>query len=294
MLEINNLSKRYGNKVAVDAISFTVSQGEVFGLLGRNGAGKTTTIKMMLGLVSADAGSVQWNYQKGLKNVSFGYLPEERGLYPKVKVVDQLTYFAKLEGMSKSEIKKSVDYWIERFDIGEYRNKLAGDLSKGNQQKVQLIATLLHNPKLIILDEPFSGLDPVNVNILTDVIIEERQKGKVIIMSSHQMDQVEKFCKNVILMRGGQSVISGDLSSVKDSYGMMNMAITGDTRNLVSFFSSKNLPYQQEEKRVILTLPKKENPLQILEQLKQDGIEVNEFTYLQPSLHQIFIDKVGS
>jgi ABC-2 type transport system ATP-binding protein len=294
VLEINRLSKQYNGKFAVQSLSFTVSPGEVFGLLGRNGAGKTTTIKMMLGLVSPDEGSVHWKNKPGLGHVSYGYLPEERGLYPKTKVVDQLIYFAKLEGMGKNDIKKNIDYWIERFDIGQYRNKLAGDLSKGNQQKVQLVATLLHNPELIILDEPFSGLDPVNTNLLTEVILEEKEKGKVIIMSSHQMDQVEKFCKQVVLMKEGQAVITGDLSAVKDSYGMMYLSLFGDVSTLASFCSANKYAYEQEAKRVIVSLKNDQDPLSILSHLKQEGVEVSEVTYLQPTLHQIFVDKVGS
>ena len=213
MLEVKGLTKRYGEKTAVDQLSFSVSAGEVFGLLGRNGAGKTTTIKMMLGLITPEEGSVFWKNKKGLKDASFGYLPEERGLYPKAKVGDQLSYFARLEGMDKSTIKKNVDYWLDRFDIAMYKNKMAGDLSKGNQQKVQLVATLLHNPDLLILDEPFSGLDPVNTNLLTEVILEEKQKGKVIIMSSHQMEQVEKFCKEVVILKDGQAYVSRGVRS---------------------------------------------------------------------------------
>ena len=294
MLDIMNLSKKYGEKVAVDSLSFTVSPGEVFGLLGRNGAGKTTTIKMMLGLVAPDSGSVTWKNQKGLRHASYGYLPEERGLYPKTKVSDQLTYFAKLEGMGRNDIKKSIDYWIERFDIGEYKNKLAGDLSKGNQQKVQLVATLLHNPDLIILDEPFSGLDPVNTNLLTEVILEEKEKGKVIIMSSHQMDQVEKFCKDVVLMKGGKAIISGELAAVKESYGMMNLSLYGNVPVLARFCNDYKYPYEEEAKRIVVSLKKDQDPLAILSHLKQEGVAVSEVTYLQPTLHQIFIDKVGS
>ncbi|MEH7883892.1 ATP-binding cassette domain-containing protein [Bacillus sp. JJ1609] len=294
MLEIKNLSKQYSGKIAVDSLSFSVSPGEVFGLLGRNGAGKTTTIKMMLGLVAPDGGTVKWNHKNGLGHVSYGYLPEERGLYPKTKVIDQLTYFAKLEGLGKKEIKKSIDYWIDRFDIGQYRNKLAGDLSKGNQQKVQLVATLLHNPELIILDEPFSGLDPVNTNLLTEVILEEKEKGKVIIMSSHQMDQVEKFCKQVVLMKEGKAIISGDLTTVKNSYGMMYLSLFGEVSRLVTFCSANGHSYEQDGKRVIVSLEQDQDPLAILTRLKQEGVDVNEVTYLQPTLHQIFVDKVGS
>ncbi|MBY0148044.1 ABC transporter ATP-binding protein [Neobacillus niacini] len=294
MLKVENLTKKYGEKHAVEHLSFSVSTGEVFGLLGRNGAGKTTTIKMMLGLVTPDEGSVMWKSQKGLKGASFGYLPEERGLYPKAKVADQLSYFARLEGMEKSIIKRSVDYWLDRFDIAMYRNKMAGDLSKGNQQKVQLAATLLHNPDLIILDEPFSGLDPVNTNLLTQVILEEKQKGKVIIMSSHQMEQVEKFCKEVVLMKDGQALLAGDLETIKNSYGLMYLSLYGDVDKLISFCQEQEYPFEQEEKRIIVPLKSDQEPLTVLTQLKNENIEVSEVTYLQPTLHQIFVEKVGS
>lgn len=294
MLKVENLTKRYGEKYAVEHLSFSVSTGEVFGLLGRNGAGKTTTIKMMLGLVTLDEGSVMWKNQKGLKGASFGYLPEERGLYPKAKVVDQLSYFARLEGMNKQSIRKSVDFWLDRFDIAMYSNKMAGDLSKGNQQKVQLVATLLHNPDLIILDEPFSGLVPVNTNLLTEVILEEKQKGKVIIMSSHQMEQVEKFCKEVVLMKDGQVLLAGDLVAIKNSYGLMYLSLYGDIDKLISFCQVQGYSFEQEEKRIIIPLKKEEEPLTVLSQLKNKDIKINEVTYLQPTLHQIFVEKVGS
>ncbi|TDL62974.1 ATP-binding cassette domain-containing protein [Rhodococcus qingshengii] len=294
LLKVENLTKRYGEKNAVEHLSFSVSTGEVFGLLGRNGAGKTTTIKMMLGLVTPDEGSVMWKNQKGLKGASFGYLPEERGLYPKAKVVDQLSYFARLEGMNKQSIRKSVDFWLDRFDIAMYSNKMAGDLSKGNQQKVQLVATLLHNPDLIILDEPFSGLDPVNTNLLTEVILEEKQKGKVIIMSSHQMEQVEKFCKEVVLMKDGQVLLAGDLEAIKNSYGLMYLSLNSDIDKLISFRQVQGYSFEQEEKRIIIPLKKEEEPLTVLSQLKNKDIKINEVTYLQPTLHQIFVEKVGS
>lgn len=294
LLEVENISKMYGEKKAVDHLSFTVAQGDVLGLLGRNGAGKTTTIKMLLGLVSPDSGKVMWNKGNGLQGVSFGYLPEERGLYPKTKVYDQLHYFGRLEGLDRQSIKKKIEYWLDRFDISNYKNMLAGDLSKGNQQKVQLVATLLHNPELIILDEPFSGLDPVNTNVLTEVILEEKQKGKVIIMSSHQMDQVEKFCKEVILMKDGQVLVGGELETLKESYGIMNLSLYGNVNELINFCRKHHYTYQNEGKHVILALPKKKNYLLILEQLKEENINVSEITYLKPTLHQIFVEKVGS
>ncbi|UII56618.1 ATP-binding cassette domain-containing protein [Cytobacillus spongiae] len=294
MLEVHSLTKNYGEKVAVDGLSFKVEPGEVFGLLGRNGAGKTTTIKMMLGLVTPNQGQVEWEKKKGLNHVSFGYLPEERGLYPKTKVMEQLMYFGKLEGMKKSEIKQSVEYWMDRFDIMMYKDKLAGDLSKGNQQKVQLAATLLHNPDLIILDEPFSGLDPVNTNLLTEVILEEKQKGKVIIMSSHQMDQVEKFCKQVVLMKDGKALIAGELAAVKESYGLMYLSLFGDVRTLSEFATKHGYTFQEDGKRIILSLTNEDDHLRVLSQAVEAGVHVSEVTYLQPTLHQIFIDKVGS
>ena len=198
-LKVEKVTKHFGEKLAVDNITFEMSKPGVFGLLGTNGAGKTTTIRMMLGMLKKDSGEITWNGKPvERKNVNFGYLPEERGIYPKTKIYEQLIYFAELKGLKKEEACKEIDYWMGRLKVEEYKNMLAEKLSKGNQQKVQFITSILHNPELIVLDEPFSGLDPVNSELLKGVILELVEKGKYIIMSSHQMSSIEEFCSDII------------------------------------------------------------------------------------------------
>ena len=207
-LKIENVSKRYGEKVAVDNISLEMNEPGVFGLLGTNGAGKTTTIRMLLGILKKDSGEITWNGKEvKRKNVNFGYLPEERGIYPKVKIFDQLVYFAELKGMKKQQAKEEINYWMGRLKVEEYKEMLAEKLSKGNQQKIQFITAILNNPELIVLDEPFSGLDPVNTELLKDVILELVKKGKYIIMSSHQMSSIEEFCSDVVIINRGKTVL---------------------------------------------------------------------------------------
>ena len=218
-LVVKNVSKFFGEKTAVDNISFEITKPGVFGLLGTNGAGKTTTIRMMLGIIKKSKGSITWNGKEvEQKNVRFGYLPEERGLYPKTKIYDQLFYFATLKGMSKQEANTAIDYWLKRLEAEEYKNMLAEKLSKGNQQKIQFIASIINEPELIVLDEPFSGLDPVNTKLLKDVILELVQKGKYIVMSSHQMSSIEEFCTDLVILNRGKTVLQGNLEGIKNSY----------------------------------------------------------------------------
>ncbi len=215
-LQIQNLTKQFGESKAVNSLQISLPKGEVLGLLGRNGAGKTTTIKMLLGLLTPNEGSITWDGKPfGTSGVTIGYLPEERGLYTKSRVIDQLRYFGRLEGMTKKEVDLAIDHWLDRLAIPEYKFKTAGELSKGNQQKIQLIAALLHNPELLILDEPFSGLDPVNAGMLASIIEEQVQSGKTIILSSHRMEQVEAFCQHVCILKKGEAVVKGQLSDIK-------------------------------------------------------------------------------
>ena len=218
-LKVKNVSKNYGDKLAVDNISFEMSKPGVFGLLGTNGAGKTTTIRMILGILKKDSGEITWNEKTvERKNVNFGYLPEERGIYPKTKIYDQLIYFAELKGMKKEEACKEIDYWLGRLKVDEYKNMQAEKLSKGNQQKIQFITAILNNPELIVLDEPFSGLDPVNTELLKEVMVELEKKGKYIIMSSHQMSSIEEFCSDIVIINRGKTVLKGNLKEIKNSY----------------------------------------------------------------------------
>ncbi|WP_409300037.1 ABC transporter ATP-binding protein [Peribacillus sp. SCS-155] len=290
-LSIKNLTKAFGENVAVNNVSFSLHQGEVLGLLGRNGAGKTTTLKMLLELIPKDRGEITWKgkpYQR--KNISIGYLPEERGLYPKSKINEQLTYFAKLEGMAASVISKEIDRWLERFEATEYKNKLASELSKGNQQKIQLIGTLLHNPEMIILDEPFSGLDPVNANLLSDVIREEMSKGKTIILSSHQMNQIETFCDNIVMIKKGNIIENGKLDDIKEAYGYKNLRIKlrdseADISDIHSFTKEDNGEWLTKAKT-------EEEAIHTLNAVKQKT-EIKTFTLLEPTLHEIFLERMG-
>ena len=218
-LIVKNVNKSFGNKKVVDNLSFELTKPGVFGLLGTNGAGKTTTIRMILGIINKDSGDITWNNKEvSRKNVNFGYLPEERGLYPKSKIYDQLMYFANLKGMNKIDADKAIKYWLEKLKVSEYIDYTAEKLSKGNQQKIQFITSVLHNPDLIVLDEPFSGLDPVNTEILSNVMKELIKEGKYIIMSSHQMNSIEEFCTDLVILNKGKTVLKGNLKEIKNSY----------------------------------------------------------------------------
>ena len=218
-LELKNIKKSFGEKVVLKGISFTANNGKAFGLLGRNGAGKTTTIRILMDVFSADSGEVSIDGRKiDYNKIKIGYLPEERGLYPKKKIVDQLVYFAKLHGMKQQEAVTAVDSWLERLGMMEHRNKRLDTLSKGNQQKIQLITALAHNPDIVILDEPFSGLDPVNAMLLKDVVKEEIVKGKIVLFSSHQMNYIEEFCDSIAILNNGEIVLQGDIYEIKRNY----------------------------------------------------------------------------
>ena len=226
-LALSNVTKKYRDFVAVDHIDFTINRGEIFGLIGQNGAGKTTTFRMILNLQDTTEGEILWNGESvnNLNRDFLGYLPEERGIYPQMKVEEQLYFFGELHGKSKKELKPRIDYWLERFDLEEKRKVKADTLSKGNQQKVQLIASFIHEPQFLILDEPFSGLDPVNRELLMSAIIELRDKGVTILFSSHQMDNVEELCDRLCILKRGKSLFSGDLQELKEQYGKVNLRV---------------------------------------------------------------------
>jgi len=291
-LSITDLSKHFGSTRAVNNISISLPKGQVLGLLGRNGAGKTTTIKMMLGLLQPNSGTIEWDGKPlSKKTLSIGYLPEERGLYPKTKIYQQLRYFGTLEGMNKSSIDSAIDYWLDRFQIPEHKHKLAGELSKGNQQKIQIIATLLHDPELIILDEPFSGLDPVNATMLSDVIEEQIKKGKTVILSSHRMEQIETFCENVCMMKQGEIVVSGKLREVKENYGYKNLHIQSD-ESLTEVLSSLGHLFTDKHPSYILQVSNETEGLSILNSLREKNVSIRNFSLLEPTLHEIFVERV--
>lgn len=293
-LKVENVTKKFEDKVAVDSISFEIDKPGVFGLLGTNGAGKTTTIRMMLGILKKDQGKIDWNGKEVTrKNVNFGYLPEERGVYPKTKVYDQLMYFANLKGMSKKDADTSIDYWLKKLNIEEYKFKVAEKLSKGNQQKIQFITAIIHNPDLIILDEPFSGLDPVNTEMLKNIILELIEKGKYIVMSSHQMVSIEEFCTDVLILNKGKTVLKGNLKEIKNSYPSNNMEVITkeDITKIVENLGLK-IKSNVDNKYEIL-IKSEDEPDRLYKELAVKGIKVIKFEVKKPSLHEIFIEKVG-
>lgn len=294
-LEVKNVTKIYGEKTVVDNISFNMQKPGVFGLLGTNGAGKTTTIRIILGIIKKDSGKITWNEkQVERKYVNFGYLPEERGIYPKTKIYDQLMYFAKLKGMTKQEADKSIKYWLKRLELEEYTYMLAEKLSKGNQQKVQFITAVMHDPELIVLDEPFSGLDPVNTEILKGVMIELINKGKYIIMSSHQMSTIEEFCTELIILNKGKTVLQGNLNEIKNSYKANKIEVE-TLQNIEEIIKQADLEIIfAKENSYEIKVNSEEQGYNLYNMLAQSNINVNKFELKKPSLHDIFIEKVGA
>lgn len=296
-LTVEGVSKHFGQKTAVHNLSFSLNEPGVFGLLGTNGAGKTTTIRMILGILEKDSGSITWNGNAVTReSVRFGYLPEERGLYPKTKITDQLYYFAKLRGMGQKEADKAINYWLGRLHVMQYADKPAEQLSKGNQQKVQLITSLLHDPDLLVLDEPLSGLDPVNADLFKDVILELVGRGKYIVMSSHQMESVEQFCRDILLLVDGETVLSGNLSDIKRSYGRNNLFLNFDG-------DFDPVPLAEEEGMELLNrtpsgyefhIDSEESSRNLLKKLLLKGITIEKFEIREPTLHEIFVDKAGA
>ena len=293
-LKVENVSKHFGNKLAVDNISFEINEPGVFGLLGTNGAGKSTTIRMILGILKKDSGNITWNGKTvERKNINFGYLPEERGIYPKTKIYEQLLFFAELKGMKKEQATKEVDYWMGRLKVEEYKNMLAEKLSKGNQQKIQFIISILHNPELIVLDEPFSGLDPVNTEMLREVILELVEKGKYIVMSSHQMTSIEEFCKDIVIINKGKTVLKGNLQEIKNSYKANRLEI--DTEKDISKEIEKlNMQIiKQVDRNYEISIDNEEKAYSLMKNLVNNNIKINKFELKRPSLNDIFIEKVG-
>lgn len=293
-LKIENVSKSYGDKKVVDNISLEINKPGVFGLLGTNGAGKTTTIRMLLGILKKDEGKITWNNKEvARKHVNFGYLPEERGIYPKTKIYEQLMYFAKLKGMNAKDADKSIKFWIKRLEIEQYMDMTAEKLSKGNQQKVQFITAVVHNPELVVLDEPFSGLDPVNTELLRSVIIELVEQGKYIIMSAHQMSVVEEFCTDILILNKGKTVLQGNLTQIKDSYKANKLHIIAK-ENIEKYIKKLNLSiYLSKENEYEINIKEEEEAYKLLDLLVENKIRVEKFEIKKPSLHDIFIEKVG-
>lgn len=295
-LQLTDVTKRYKDFTAVDRLNFTIAKGEIFGLIGQNGAGKTTTFRMILDLQDTTEGTITWDGQpiKKINRDLLGYLPEERGIFPQMKVEEQLYFFGELHGMDKNELKKDIDFWIERFDLEEKRLVKAETLSKGNKQKVQLIASFIHKPEFLILDEPFSGLDPVNMELLKDAILHLRDQGMTILFSSHQMDNVEELCDHLCLLKRGASLFSGSLLDLKKQYGKTKLTVRTDK----SFEALSNYPgvthvKMERDEQVVLTLADESYAPQIFD-LLSNGAYIEKFSLDYLSLHEIFKEKVGA
>ncbi len=296
-LVITDLQKSFGTVRALDGISFTVDPGQVFGFLGANGAGKTTAMRIVLDILRADGGSVTWKGRPStdLPRRTFGYLPEERGLYPRMKVLDQLVFFAGLYGVPRKAAEKEVRTWLARFRVPEYADRRAEQLSKGNQQKIQFIAAILHDPEVLIMDEPFSGLDPVNVGLLKAAFLEMRDRGKTLVFSTHQMDMVEELCDAIAIIDSGRLVASGTTREVKRSTGkqVVRLATDGDP----------DLDWLAEIPGVTVVRPGRDyselevrgatDPETILQAALARGERVTRFEIADPSIEQIFVERVG-
>ncbi len=294
ILEITNISKSFGNLKAVDDISFSIEEGLIFGALGPNGAGKTTTIRMIMNIIVPDSGKITF---KGTFNTNdpynqIGYLPEERGIYRKMKVKDVLLFFSRLKSMPRALAKEKIQYWLERFDLQNWTNKKVEELSKGMQQKLQFIATIMFDPKLLILDEPFLGLDPVNSKLLKEVLLEMKQNGVTIIFSTHQMESAEKLCDEIILIDKGKTVLSGNLKSIKSTAGSHNIHLKYKGNSDFLKNSSLINKYDDFGQFVEIKLQKDADPQAFLQEIAPQ-IEISRFEILEPSLNDIFISTVS-
>lgn len=300
-LEVKEIRKTFGENEVLHGINFAVESGKALGLLGRNGAGKTTTIRILMDVFHADSGEILLEGRKFVPGKhQIGYLPEERGLYPKRTVMDQMVYLARLRGMKGAEAKKSAVKWLERLEVGEYAARKLETLSKGNQQKVQLAATLVCNPEIVILDEPFSGLDPVNSQILKDVVNELILDNKLVIFSSHQMSYVEEFCDHIAVIDHGQVVMAGELKEIKKEYGRNRLMLAAENYSLDALEEKTEREWSDfvkvsGRKKEFLILERKEGIERgkFLEQLTRSDVEVERFGRYEPSLNDIFVSKVG-
>ncbi|WP_099157345.1 ABC transporter ATP-binding protein [Virgibacillus ndiopensis] len=294
-LVLKDVTKRFGQHTAVDHLSLEIPEKEMFGFLGGNGAGKTTTFRMILGLLDITEGDISWNGDTISYNKShlIGYLPEERGLYPKLKVRDQLIYLGKLRGMTKTEVETELVGWLERFKVPEYIDKKVEELSKGNQQKIQFISAVIHKPKLLILDEPFSGLDPINVEMLKEAVVDLKEQGTSIVFSSHRMEHVEELCEHVCILHKGNQVVQGSLREIKRSFGKKNLIVHADIP--LDFLKDQPgvIMYKALTEGCELQIENEEVSQAIFAALQGKGF-IRKFDLEEPSLNDIFIEKVGA
>ncbi len=295
-ISVNQVSKSYGDFVAVHNLSIEVKQGSIFGLLGPNGAGKSTTIRMIVNITMPDTGEVRLFGQPMSSKLQerVGYLPEDRGLYKKMKVGEQLAFFAELKGMDRKTAVKKIDEWLARVEMSAWKLKKWEELSKGMQQKVQFVSTILHSPDLVILDEPFSGLDPINVGLLKEIVNELRQNNKTIIFSTHLMEQAEELCDEICLINYGQKVLGGSVREIKRSFGWRFIAIDGD--NFEPALDHNPLVKRAVKRRdhTEISLQDGADPQELLKSLVNDGARITRFDLVAPSLNEIFIESVKS
>ena len=291
-LELKNIDKSFGDKQVLKGVSFAAESGKAFGLLGRNGAGKTTSIRILMNVFPANSGEVLIDGKPiDYKKIQIGYLPEERGLYPKKLIIDQLVYFAELKGMGRKEAVLSVDAWLERLDMTEYRNKRLDTLSKGNQQKIQLITALAHNPQIVILDEPFSGLDPVNAILLKDVVKEQIAQGKIVLFSSHQMSYIEEFCDSIAIINAGKVALHGDLHDIKRNYPRDRLVVsTTKPEQIQSAFGEACT--RQENGSLMIQLANPAEKSAVMKRLVEQ-FDIDEVRVFEPSLNDIFVQYAG-
>ena len=292
-LTVSHISKQYGDFTALHDLSFELAKPGVYALLGTNGAGKTTAIRIILGMLSKNSGEVLWK-GKPLSPVSerVGYLAEERGLYPRYRVMEQLVYFGELKGMKKPQIYEAIDYWFDRLSLNEYREKKAEQLSKGNQQKIQLVAALISDPELIILDEPLSGLDPVNADLFKSVINDEIAKNKFIIMSCHQMPIIEEFCSDIAILHHGNAVLQGNLNEIKKSYGRVNLSVKCDG-NVIPLAAECGLaPVEITPDRIDFKIKSEQQAKELLQKIVASDMPLVRYELREPSLHEIFVENI--
>ena len=293
MLEVKNIVKKYGTNTAVNDLSFTVDDGEIFGLLGENGAGKTTTFRIIMGLLEPNSGNVLLNHEKidYSKTDKIGFVTEERSLLTKLSVQEQIEFYATLKGMEKQEIDKKLDEWLEKFEITSYKNRKIKELSKGNQQKIQFISAVIHEPKLLILDEPFTGLDPINVKLMKEAIIDLKNKGCSIIFSSHQMEYIEDFCEKLVILVKGKPILEGNLKDIKESYAKKNILIKGDV-DVDEIKKIKGvISVGLEKGEYVVKIENKEVASKVFAKIKNNNI--TKYDVEEPSLNEIFIESVG-
>ena len=294
MLKVKNITKKYGELLAVDNLSFEVNDGEIFGLLGENGAGKTTTFRVIMGLLEPNNGEVLLNGKNIDYNVTdeIGFVTEERSLLTKLTVQEQIEFYGTLKGLTKEEVEKRLDKWLERFEIKSYKNRKIKELSKGNQQKVQFISAVIHEPKLLILDEPFTGLDPINVKLIKEAIIELKKKGCSIIFSSHQMEYIEDFCEKLIILVKGKPILKGNIDDIKENYAKKNILIRGNNLEINKLNNIKGvISINKVKGEYEIKIENKNVASKIFEIVKE--WDITKYDVVEPTLNEIFIESVG-